>query len=158
MARVSTKTIHTVRHVYLTTMTVLLMWQTQHFILTDLWINLHFFTISAYKHCFLPVLLVFVMKCCIKMSCSLPHNHYCRSLPSPACLPHLLICRCPNSSPIACPPSSVLCWCLLCFFLFFSLFSFGCFLFLFFAVLAAFFFFVYFLVVLDNYYVQGVPK
>ena len=33
MARVNTKTIYTVRHVYLTTMTVLLMLQTQHFIL-----------------------------------------------------------------------------------------------------------------------------
>jgi len=34
MARVNAKTIHKVRHVYLTTMTVLLMWQTQGFILT----------------------------------------------------------------------------------------------------------------------------
>jgi len=30
------------------------------------------------------------------------------------CMLHLLICRYPNSSPITCPPSSVLCWCLLC--------------------------------------------
>jgi len=42
MARVGTKTIHTVRRVYLTNMTVLLMWQTQRFIPTvllpaDLW-------------------------------------------------------------------------------------------------------------------------
>jgi len=34
MVRVNTKTIHTVRHVYLTTMTVLLLWQTQRFIIT----------------------------------------------------------------------------------------------------------------------------
>ena len=38
------------------------------------------------------MLLVFVMKCCIKKPCSLPHNHYCCSFPSPTCLPHLLIC------------------------------------------------------------------
>ena len=42
----------------------------------------------AYKHCFLPMLLVFAMKCCTKMPCPLPHNHYCCLLPSPiyACL------------------------------------------------------------------------
>jgi len=34
VARVNAKTIYTVRHVYLTTMTVLLMLQTQRFILT----------------------------------------------------------------------------------------------------------------------------
>jgi len=34
VARVNVKTIYTVRHVYLTTMTVLLMLQTQRFILT----------------------------------------------------------------------------------------------------------------------------
>jgi len=34
MARVNAKTICTVSHVYSTTTTVLLMWQTQHFILT----------------------------------------------------------------------------------------------------------------------------
>jgi len=34
MARVNAKTIHTVRHVYMATLTVLLMWQTQCFILT----------------------------------------------------------------------------------------------------------------------------
>jgi len=65
----------------------------------DLWVNLHFFTICTVgyvvdKHCFLPVLLVFVMKCCIKMPCSLPRNHYCCSLPSPACFPHPLIFGC----------------------------------------------------------------
>jgi len=73
----------------------------------DLWINLHFFTICMYKHCFLPVLLVFVMKSWIEIPCSLPHNHYYSSLPSPVCLPHLLI-----SSLSTCLPSSVLCWCL----------------------------------------------
>jgi len=63
------------------------------------------------------MLLVFAMKCS-KMPCPLPHNHYCCSLPSPVCLPHLLICTCLISPPIACPPSSVLCWCLLCFLFF----------------------------------------
>jgi len=84
-----------------------------------LWVNPHFFTICIYKHFFLPILFVLAMKCCIKMPCSLPHNHHWCSLPSPVCLPHLLICTCLISSPIACPPSSVLCWCLLCSFLFF---------------------------------------
>ena len=57
------------------------------------------------KHCFLPMLLVFTMKCCTKMPCPLPHNHYCCLLSSPVCLPHLLICTCLISSPIVCPPS-----------------------------------------------------
>jgi len=42
-----------------------------------LWVNLYFFTICMYKYCFLPLLLVFVMTCCIKMHCSLPHNPCC---------------------------------------------------------------------------------
>jgi len=56
---------------------------------------------DLYKHCFLPLLLVFVMECCVKMHCSLPHNLYCCLLPSPAhlympqlfthCLP-IIIC------------------------------------------------------------------
>ena len=71
-----------------------------------------------YKHCFPPILLVLAMKCCTKMPCPLPHNHYFCLLFSPICLPHLLICTCLISSPIACPPSSVLCWCLLRFFYF----------------------------------------
>ena len=85
-----------------------------------LWVNLHFFMMFIYKHCFLPMLLVFAMKCCTKMPCPLSHNHYdyCCLLPSPICLHHLLICTCLISSPIAYPPSSVLCWCLLCFFIF----------------------------------------
>ena len=58
----------------------------------------------------------FAMKCCTKMPCPLPHNHFCCLLSSPICLPHLLICTCLIVSPIACPPSSVLCWCLLRFF------------------------------------------
>ena len=70
-----------------------------------------------YKHCFLPMLLVFAMKY-TKMPCPLPHNHYCCLLPSPICLRHLFICACLISSPIACLPSSVLCWCLLRFFIF----------------------------------------
>jgi len=64
------------------------------------------------------MLLVFAMKYGTKIPCPLPHNHFCCSLPSPVCLPHLLICTCLISLPIACPPSSVLCWCLLCFFYF----------------------------------------
>jgi len=63
--------------------------------------------------------LVFALKCCTKIPCPLPHNHYCCLLSSPICWPHLLICTCLISSPIACPPSSsVLCWCLLRFFIF----------------------------------------
>ena len=46
------------------------------------------------------MLLVFLMKCCIKMPCSLPHNHYCCLLPSPICLSHLFIRTCLNSSPL----------------------------------------------------------
>jgi len=60
------------------------------------------------KHCFPPMLLVFAMKCCTKMPCPLPHNRYCCLLSSPICLPHLLICTCLISSPIACPPSCVM--------------------------------------------------
>jgi len=41
-----------------------------------------------YKHCFL--LLVFVMKCCVKMRCSIHRNPYCCSLPSPMRLLQLL--------------------------------------------------------------------
>ena len=89
-----------------------------------LWVNLYFFTMCIYKHCFLPMLLVSAVKCCTKMPCPLPRNHYCCSLPSPVCLPHLLICTCLISSPIACPPSSVLCWCFLFFFL--CIFSYFC--------------------------------
>ena len=77
--------------------------------------------LCIYKHCFLPMLLVFAMKCCTKMPCHLPYDHYCFLLPSAISLPHLLICTCLISSPIPCPPSSVLCWCLLCFFIFISL-------------------------------------
>ena len=69
------------------------------------------------KYCFLPVLLVFVMKCWIKMLCSLPHNnHYIA-----ACFLHL--CACLTYSPVHasilhqdhCLPtrsSVLLCWCL----------------------------------------------
>ena len=55
------------------------------------WVNLHFFTMFIYKHCFLPMLLVFAMKWCTKIPCPLPHNHYCCLLPSTAHLymPHL---------------------------------------------------------------------
>ena len=47
------------------------------------WVNQHFFMMFIYKHCFLPMLFVFAMKCCTKMPCPLPHNHYCCLLPSP---------------------------------------------------------------------------
>jgi len=41
--------------------------------------------------------------------CFLPHNIYGHLLLSPMCMPRLFICTYLNSSPIACPPSSVLC-------------------------------------------------
>jgi len=63
--------------------------------------------IYMYEHCFLPLLPVFVMKCCVLMHCSLPHNPYCCSLPSPMCMLHLLICTYLNSSSIACTPAYV---------------------------------------------------
>jgi len=69
--------------------------------------------IYLYKFCFLPLLPAFVMKC-VLMHCSMPHHPYCCLLPSSMCLLYLLICTCINSSPNACPPSSVLHWCLLC--------------------------------------------
>jgi len=59
-----------------------------------LWVNLHFFMMCIYKHCFLPMLLIFAIKCCTKMPCPLPHNHYC--------------CFCLLPSPIACSPSCVM--------------------------------------------------
>jgi len=105
-----------------------------------LWVNLYFFTMCIYKHCFLPMLPVSAMKCCTKMPCPLPQNHYCCTLPSPVCLPHLLICTCLISSPIACQPSSVLCW---CFFL--CIFSYFCDMLLFFVIhmFCIFFFWAY---------------
>ena len=78
-----------------------------------LWVNLIFFMMCIYKHYVPPMLLVFAMKCFTNMPCLLPHNRYCCLLSSPMYLPHLLICTCLISSPVACPPSSVLCWCLL---------------------------------------------
>jgi len=73
------------------------------------WVNLYFFTINMYKHCFLPLILVVLMKwyctICFQLHCSLPHNPYCCSLPLPyVCSLQLPICTCLNSSPIACPP------------------------------------------------------
>jgi len=56
----------------------------------------------------------------ILLDCSLHHNHYCCLLLSPMsmCMLHLVICACSTStlqsSPIACPLSSVLNYCLLC--------------------------------------------
>ena len=86
-----------------------------------LWVNLLFFMMCIYTHCFPSMLLVLAMKCSTKMPCPLPHNHYCCLLSSPVCLPHLLICTSLISSPIACPPSSVLCWYLLRFFVWYML-------------------------------------
>jgi len=65
-----------------------------------------------YIHCFLPLLLVSVIKCyvfnCIVLCLVLfPCFTY-------MCLLQLPICTCLNSLPNACPPSSVLHWCLLC--------------------------------------------
>jgi len=73
-----------------------------------------FFTIYMYKHCFLPLLPTFVMKCCVSVHRPLPHNPSCCSLPSPMCMLYLLICTYFNSLPIACPPSSMVRQCLLC--------------------------------------------
>ena len=75
------------------------------------------------------------------MPCPLPHHHYCCSLPSPVCLPHLLICTYFISSPIACPPSSVLCWCFF-FFVFFLNFV-VCYISLWFICFFCFFFWAY---------------
>ena len=80
-----------------------------------------------YKHCFLPVLLVSVMKCCVKMYCYLLHNPYCCSLPTPAylymyqlfthCLP-TIICVMLMSCVFLSYFCSVLCYCFFCFFSF----------------------------------------
>ena len=50
------------------------------------WVNLLFFMMCIYKHCFPPMLLVLAVKCCTKMPCPLPHNHYCCLLSSPIML------------------------------------------------------------------------
>ena len=34
-----------------------------------LWVNLHFFMMCIYKHCFPPMLFVFAMECCTKNKC-----------------------------------------------------------------------------------------
>ena len=93
-----------------------------------LWVILYFFTICICGLCFLPLLLVFVMKC-VKMHCCLPHNPYCWLLSSPA---HLYII---NSLPIHhCLPtiicvmliSIVFCFLLFFFAVFFVVFVFLC--------------------------------
>ena len=58
------------------------------------------------------MLLVFAMKCCSKIIkclalCSASLPDYCCLLPSPVCLPHLLICTCLISSPIDCLPTII---------------------------------------------------
>ena len=53
---------------------------------------------------------LFVMKCCVLMHYSLPHNPCCCSLPSPMCILHLLICPYLNSSLTACPASYESSW------------------------------------------------
>ena len=116
---------------------------------------LHDLNVQTLDIVFCPsLLLVFIMKC-DKMPCSLPHNHYCCSfpLPSPVCLPHLLICTCLNSSPIAFPPSSVLCWCLLRFF-----FVFGCIFYVFFFFLSVvWYLMLYFLLIYRKKIQRKVP-
>ena len=71
-------------------------------VLTPLWsvgnYLCFFLMISMYKHCFLPLLCAFVMKFCFLKHCSLSHNPYCCSLPSPMCMVHRLICAYLNSS------------------------------------------------------------
>jgi len=59
-----------------------------------LWVNILFFMMCIYKHCFPPMLLVFAMKCCTKMPPCLLSHDYCCLLSSPISLPHLLICTC----------------------------------------------------------------
>ena len=51
-----------------------------------LWVNLHFF-MCIYKHCFLPMLLVFAMKCCTKKCLAL-----CLITIIAACFLHLYAC------------------------------------------------------------------
>jgi len=58
------------------------------------------------------MLLVFAMKCCSKIIkclalCSASLPDYCCLLPSPVCLPHLLICTRLISSPIDCLPTII---------------------------------------------------
>jgi len=71
-----------------------------------LWVNLLFFMMCIYKHCFPPMLLVFAMNCCTSLA-------LCLISTTAACFLHLYacltcsICTCLTSSPIACPPSSV---------------------------------------------------
>ena len=78
------------------------------------WVSCYFFMIYMYKH-LLRLLLVFVMKCYVSscIALCLMTCIYCL-FPSPMCLLQLPICTCLNSSPIACPPLSVLRWYILC--------------------------------------------
>ena len=63
-----------------------------------LWIN------TVFCPCYIPLF------CNVMFAaCSLPHNPYCWLLLSPVCMPYLLICTYVNTSPVACPPSFVLC-------------------------------------------------
>ena len=83
---------------------------------------------GIYKHCFLPMLLFFAMKCCTKMPCPLPHNHYCCSLPSLVCLPNLRSVHASSHHPFLAHHHLcyVQCWCFFYFFLFLWYVTFLC--------------------------------
>ena len=83
--------------------------------------NGHTYTRRDPKHCFLPLLLVSVMKC-VKMYCYLPHNPYCCLLPSPVCLLHLLICTCINQLFTLSPPICVMLMSIVSFYFIFVLY------------------------------------
>jgi len=76
-----------------------------------LWVNLHFFTMCIYKHCFLPMFLLWnvVLKClalCLitMIAARFPRLYACLACSS------VQTTTCLISSPIACPQSSELCW------------------------------------------------
>ena len=67
----------------------------------------------VFHSCYLVLLWNVVLKCLALCLITIISAYFLQ----PICLPHLLICTCLISSPIACPPTYVLCWCLLRFFL-----------------------------------------
>jgi len=90
-----------------------------------------------YKHCFLPLLLVLVMKCCGKMCCFRPHNACCcfsvlASFFKPSVHLRAWLNTCSSVDASTLHPMlahhHVSCWCqscfcLFCYFVFFSLLS-----------------------------------
>jgi len=83
------------------------------------WIN-YFFTIHIHKYFFLPLLLVFVMEYHVSNCIAIA---LCFATPIVVCIVHLLCAwfKRPSahastllSLPMACPPSPVLRWCILC--------------------------------------------